>query len=73
MNGVMSFEPELTTTEFLDMTVRQASDLLCRELVARKRDGDCVPIAGASLLGTNPCDGSRVRLTVTLSEVVDDD
>ena len=68
----MSFEPELTTTEFLDMTVRQASDLLCKELVAKKME-DMVPVAGASMLGTNPCDGSRVRLTVTLSEVVDDD
>ena len=68
----MSFEPKLTTSEFLDMTVRSAGDLLCKELTARKNEGS-VPVAGASLLGTNPCDGSRVRLTVTLSEVIDDD
>lgn len=66
----MSYESELSTTEFLDMTVRQVSDLLCNELTAKIREG-MVPVAGASLLGTNPCDGSRVRLTVTLSEVVE--
>ena len=67
------YESELTAKEFLDMTMRQVSDLLCKELMLKKRDGDVVPIAGASLLGTNPCDGSRVRLTVTLSEVNCDD
>ena len=68
----MSYDSGLSTKEFLDMTVRQVSDLLCKELTAKINDG-MVPLAGASLDGVNPCDGSRVRLTVTLRSVVDDD
>lgn len=68
----MCKETELTVSEFLDMTVRQVSDLLCGELTSRMKKGK-VPIAGASLMGTNPCDGSRVKLTVRLSGVKSDD
>ena len=64
-------EVELTVTEFLDMPVRRVSDLLCQELTERVKDGKA-PIVGASVEGTNPCDGSRVTLTVTLAEKVEE-
>ena len=66
-----SEEATLTVTEFLDMPVRRVSDLLCAELTERIRDGKA-PIVGASVEGTNPCDGGRVTLTVTLAEKVED-
>ena len=68
----MSYENEVSASDFLDMTMRQVSDLLCKELTAKIEEG-MVPLAGASLLGTNPCDGSRVKLTVTLRSVEDDE
>ena len=67
----MNKETELTVTEFLDMPVRRVSDLLCQELTERVKDGKA-PIVGASVEGTNPCDGGRVTLTVTLAEKVED-
>lgn len=60
-------EVSLTVTEFLDMPVRRVSDLLCVELTERIKEGKA-PIVGASIEGTNPCDGSRVTLTVTLAQ-----
>ena len=66
-----SEETTLTVTEFLDMPVRQVSDLLCVELTERIKEGKA-PIVGASIEGTNPCDGSRVTLTVTLAEKVEE-
>ena len=68
----MSDEFELSPSDFLDMKVRDVSDLLCKELTAKVNEG-MVPLAGASLLGVNPCTGGRVKLTVTLSEVKEDD
>ena len=68
----MNDEVSLTVTEFLDMPVRRVSDLLCAELMDRIKDGKA-PIVGASVEGTNPCDGSRVTLTVTLAEKVEDE
>ena len=65
----MKNECELTVTEFLDMPVRQVSDLLCKELAVKIENGG-IPIAGASVEGTNPCTGGRVTLTVTLAEKV---
>ena len=67
----MTNECELTVTEFLDMPVRRVSDLLCVELTERIKNGEA-PIVGASVEGTNPCDGSRVTLTVTLAEKVEE-
>lgn len=68
----MSYGSEVSASDFLDMTMRQVSDLLCRELTA-KIEADMIPLAGASLLGTNPCTGGRVKLTVTLRSVEDDE
>ena len=68
---MMTNECELTVTEFLDMPVRRVSDLLCQELTERIKDGKA-PIVGASVEGTNPCDGSRVVLEVRLSQKVEE-
>ena len=66
-----SDEVSLTVSEFLDMPVRRVSDLLCAELTERIRDGKA-SIVGASVEGTNPCDGSRVTLTVTLAQKIEE-
>lgn len=66
-----SDEVSLTVTEFLDMPVRRVSDLLCMELTECIREGKA-PIVGASVEGTNPCDGGRVTLTVTLAQKVEE-
>ena len=66
-----SGESVLTVTEFLDMPVRRVSDLLCQELTERIKNGEA-PIVGASVEGTNPCDGSRVVLEVRLSQKVEE-
>ena len=42
------------------------------ELAVKIENGG-IPIAGASVEGTNPCDGSRVVLEVRLSQKVEDD
>ena len=66
-----SGESVLTVTEFLDMPVRRVSDLLCAELTERIKNGEA-PIVGASVEGTNPCDGGRATLTVTLAEKIEE-
>ena len=57
----------MKSEEFLDMSVRKVSGLLCEEICKKLQEGR-IPMA--SVLAEGRCDDlGRVRLTVTLTKV----
>ena len=61
----------MESNEFLDMSVRKVSGLLCEEICKKIQEGR-IPMA--SVLAEGRCDDlGRVKLTVTLTKVGNDE